>query len=38
MKKVKFDNAEAIALHQRLGRPLTADQAKPMKLEGWLGR
>ena len=36
MKKVKFDNAEAIALHQRLGRTLTVDQAKPMKLEGWL--
>jgi hypothetical protein len=36
MKKVKFDNAQAIALHQSLGKPLTSDQAKPVKLEGWL--
>jgi hypothetical protein len=36
MKKVKFDNAQAIALHQSLGKNLTSDEAKVMKLEGWL--
>lgn len=36
MKKVRFDTSGAIALQLKLGRELTPDQKKPIKIDGWL--